>query len=78
MELKDVVDGVVALLSLILDAAKSDIDLGFEIDQFKSRVDKFLDHGIIATILLTLGFVCMAVVSILSSLNRSHGRNYFG
>ncbi|XP_076882181.1 CASP-like protein 4D1 [Bidens hawaiensis] len=78
MELKEVVDSVVALLSLILIAVGSGINLGFDIDQFHSKVDKFLDRGIIATVLLTLGFACMAVISVLSSLQRPHERKYFG
>ncbi|KAJ4713592.1 CASP-like protein [Melia azedarach] len=39
-------------------------------DDLKSRVEKFLDRSYIATGLLLGAFVCMAVVSVISSINR--------
>ncbi|XP_071709933.1 CASP-like protein 4D1 [Rutidosis leptorrhynchoides] len=75
MELKEYTDEVVTLLDFI----RATIDLGFDIDQFHSRVDKYFHRGIITTILLTLGCVCMVIISILSSLNRSSGtKSFFG
>ncbi|KAI3702679.1 hypothetical protein L6452_28428 [Arctium lappa] len=77
MELKSIIDDTVALIAFILAAANPNVDLGFDLSQFKSQTHKFLDRGIIATILLALGFACMVVISILSSLNRSRSRNFF-
>ncbi|GKE19319.1 hypothetical protein Tco_1426896, partial [Tanacetum coccineum] len=71
MELKAVVDEVVVLIAFIFLAEKKTVDLGFSLDEFHDRIRKYLDRGIIATVLLTLGFACMAVTSILSSLSRS-------
>lgn len=78
MELKVITDGLVDIIVFIFDALKTDVDLGFNLDQFNSRAHKFLDRGIISSVLLSLGFVCMVVISILSSHNRPQGRNYFG
>nr|XP_043614457.1 CASP-like protein 4D1 [Erigeron canadensis] len=78
LELKQVTDSMVAILAFIIAALKGELDLGFDINQFNSKVHKFLDRGIIATVLLTLGFACMVVISVISSLNRSGRKNYFG
>ncbi|KAI3751862.1 hypothetical protein L2E82_22953 [Cichorium intybus] len=78
VELKSVVDAVGTLIAFILAAATENIDIGFNLDQFQSRTHKFLDRGIIATILLTIGFAFMAVTSVLSSVNRSQTKRFFG
>ncbi|CAI0400035.1 unnamed protein product, partial [Linum tenue] len=46
----------------------------------RESYDKFLNMGILATALLFLAFVCMAVLSVLSSINRNHDktRSIFG
>ncbi|KAL4556516.1 hypothetical protein LXL04_039172 [Taraxacum kok-saghyz] len=77
MELKEIVDDLVAFIAFILAAADENIDLGFDLDKFHSRTHKFLDRGIVATILLTIGFAFMAVTSILSSLNRNRSNGFF-
>lgn len=48
-----------------------------EVDDAKSKADKFLDMGIIATALLAVGFLSMAVLSIFSSVNRTTTKGYF-
>ncbi|PWA57239.1 hypothetical protein CTI12_AA410990 [Artemisia annua] len=82
MELKAILDEVVVLIAFILSAENEKVDLGYSIDEFHNRIHKYLDRGIIATVLLTLGFACMAVTSILSSLSRpksgSQSRFIFG
>ncbi|CAI0472826.1 unnamed protein product [Linum tenue] len=40
----------------------------------RENYDKFFNMGFLATTLLFLAFVCMAVVSVLSSINRNHDR----
>ncbi|KAK2635618.1 hypothetical protein Ddye_030410 [Dipteronia dyeriana] len=40
------------------------------VDESDSAINKFLDKAIFATGLLFLGFLCMAVLSIFSSINR--------
>ncbi|KVI06735.1 Uncharacterized protein family UPF0497, trans-membrane plant, partial [Cynara cardunculus var. scolymus] len=77
MELKIIIDDVVALIAFIFEALNSNVDLGINLYEFKSKTDKFLDRGIIATILLAVGFGFMVVISILSSLNRPRSRNFF-
>jgi hypothetical protein len=45
----------------------------------KALYDKFLNKGIIATSALAFGFVCMALVSVLSSVNRTKTtKGFFG
>ncbi|OWM62660.1 CASP-like protein 4D1 [Punica granatum] len=47
-------------------------------EEDKSKADKFLDRGSIATGLIAGGFLCMAVVSVLSSMNRTlRSRGFF-
>lgn len=43
-------------------------------DETDSITEKFLDKANIATGLLFLGFICMAILSVFSSINRSSKR----
>ncbi|TXG50942.1 hypothetical protein EZV62_023466 [Acer yangbiense] len=53
------------------DLSKTLADLGVaEVGEFKSKLDKFLDRGNIATGLLFVAFICMALLSVLSSINK--------
>lgn len=46
---------------------------GFAVsEEFKSKVDKFLDRVYIAAGLLLLAFLCMVVLSVLSSVQRKN------
>ncbi|KAF7822089.1 CASP-like protein 4D1 [Senna tora] len=47
-------------------------------DPFRSTVNKFYDRGIIASAILALAFLCMAIVSVISSLNRNRSKGIFG
>lgn len=54
-------------------------------DEFESKLDKFLDRANIATGILFLAFLCMAILSILSSISRTTSKEtptrrgfYFG
>lgn len=49
-----------------------------EIEESKANYDKFINRGIIATSLLSLGFVCMAVVSLLSSIGQTARKSLLG
>lgn len=51
---------------------------GQDLSEFKSKTEKFLDRAIIATGLLFLGFICMAILSVLSSLSRSSAKSSKG
>ncbi|KAK9277223.1 hypothetical protein L1049_006762 [Liquidambar formosana] len=66
-------------LKRILDAFLDGFDVPGIGDE-KSKPEKFLDRGNIATGLLFLGFLCMVVLSVLSSINRMPptGRGFFG
>ncbi|CAN0902180.1 CASP-like protein 4D1, partial [Linum grandiflorum] len=37
----------------------------------KEKYDRFINHGFLASALVLFAFICMAVVSVLSSLNRN-------
>ena len=54
------------------DLFKTLADLGVaDVGEFKSKLDKFLDRGNIATGLLFVAFICMALLSVLSSINKN-------
>ncbi|CAK7324849.1 unnamed protein product [Dovyalis caffra] len=55
-------------------------DAGFEgTDDAKDLYDKFLNRGMIATGALAFGFVCMAILSVISSTNRAKTtKGFFG
>uniref|UniRef100_A0A7N0U4X2 CASP-like protein n=1 Tax=Kalanchoe fedtschenkoi TaxID=63787 RepID=A0A7N0U4X2_KALFE len=40
-------------------------------DEEKSKLDEFLNRGYISTCVLAVGFLCLATLSVISSLNRS-------
>ncbi|OVA08647.1 Uncharacterized protein family UPF0497 [Macleaya cordata] len=50
------------------------------VDESKSKTEKFLDKGNLSTGLLFLGFLCVAVLSVLTSINRTAttSRGLFG
>lgn len=48
-------------------------------DEVKSKLDKFFDRANIAIGILFLAFLCMVILSILSSINKAHNsRGLFG
>lgn len=48
-------------------------------DEVKSKLDKFFDRANIAIGILFLAFLCMVILSILSSINKAHSsRGLFG
>ena len=51
---------------------------GEDLSEAKSKKGKFLDRAIIATGLLFLGFICMAILSVLSSVSRSGSKSSKG
>ncbi|CAI9264200.1 unnamed protein product [Lactuca saligna] len=77
MELRETIDDFVAVIAIILAAVNENINLAFNLDKFRSETHKFLHRGIIATILLTIGFAFMAITSILSSINRTRTNRFF-
>ncbi|KAJ9141602.1 hypothetical protein P3X46_032114 [Hevea brasiliensis] len=48
-----------------------------EIQESKASYNRFLNRGIIATAVLSLGFLCTAIISVLSSINRSGRKGFF-
>ncbi|KAK9277867.1 hypothetical protein L1049_027424 [Liquidambar formosana] len=47
-------------------------------DELRSKSERFLDRGNIATGLLFLGFLCMVVLSVLSSIDRNTSKGFSG
>ncbi|XP_061957323.1 CASP-like protein 4D1 [Populus nigra] len=71
----------VEIKSLLNDLFDAFAIAGFQdTEDSKALYDKFLNKGIIATSALAFGFVCMALVSVLSSVNRSKTatKGFFG
>lgn len=61
----------------------AEVITGEDLSESKSKNGKFLDRAIIATGLLFLGFICMAMLSLLSSVSRSRtgaksSKGFFG
>ncbi|CAL5442170.1 unnamed protein product [Camellia sinensis] len=48
------------------------------LDEQESKTISFLNRGYIATGILFAGFICMAILSILSSINRNEKKGFFG
>ncbi|CAL5445118.1 unnamed protein product [Camellia sinensis] len=48
------------------------------LDEQESKTISFLNRGYIATGILFAGFICMAILSILSSINRNERKGFFG
>ncbi|KAL5748707.1 hypothetical protein ACOSQ2_026004 [Xanthoceras sorbifolium] len=49
-----------------------------EAAEYHSKLDKFLDRGNIAVGVLFVGFICMALISVLSSVNKRTSTGIFG
>ncbi|GAA0164040.1 hypothetical protein LIER_39708 [Lithospermum erythrorhizon] len=63
-ELKRLVDGIYVLIQLLKIP-------GFDVDEWRSNTNKFLNQGILSTGLLLGAFTCMLALTILTSKARS-------
>lgn len=69
LELKRFLDGVIDILEL-LGAG--------DLSEQRAKDKEFLNKGIIATSILLFGCILMIMVSVLSSINRTGTKGFFG
>lgn len=48
-----------------------------DIQESKASYSRFFNRGIIASAVLSVGFLCMATISVLSSINRTGKKGFF-